>query len=237
MRLAHKIGKLQNGTAFKSARRHANRSILIRRIGADLEPQNLIQLIDAEQFKAIRRLHPGADSKDGWRKYFNLPNWIAENLRRIRQLNLDRGFRKSILDLGCGAGYFLFIASVLGHDTLGLDVDDIAMFGEMMMLLGLSRVIWRIQPFVPLPNFRQKFDLITAFMLCFNGHKTSRLWGVAEWKFFLDDVETWLRPHGRICIGFNQEPDGRFYSEELERFFLHRGAELDGNRMVLTRPH
>jgi len=235
MRLAQEIGKLQNGVALESARRHVNRLILTRRIGAELEPANLIQSIDAEQFEAIRRRHSGMDPRDGWSKYFDLPKWMAKNLHRIRQLDLDRGFRKSILDLGCGAGYFLFIANLLGHDTLGLDVDDIAMFGEMMMLLGLSRVIWRIQPFVRLPNFGQKFDLITAFMLCFNGHKTSRLWGVKEWTFFLDDLDKWLRPHGRICIGFNKETDGRFYSEELHRFFLERGAEIDGKRMVLTR--
>ena len=234
MRLAQKIGKLQNGAALESARRHANRLMLTRRVDTDLEPKNLIQSIDAEQFEAIGRRYPGSEARDAWPKYFNLPKWMAENLRRIRQLGLDRGFRKTILDLGCGAGYFLFIAKILGHDTLGLDIDDVPMFGEMMMLLGLSRVIWRIQPFVRLPNFRKKFDLITAFMVCFNGHKTPGLWGVEEWRFFLDDLETWLNPHGRICLGFNREADGSLYSEELQRFFLERGAEINGKRMILA---
>jgi hypothetical protein len=94
-------------------------------------------------------------------------------------------------------------------------------------------VIWRIQPYVRLPKFRQKFDLITAFMICFNGHKSPKLWGADEWKFFLDDLNTHLKPHGRVCLDFNREPDGSFYSPELARLFAERGGELNERTVLL----
>jgi hypothetical protein len=105
----------------------------------------------------------------------------------------------------------------------------------MVGLFGLKRIIWRVKPFVRLPQFRKQFDLITAFMICFNGHKTPGLWGVEEWKFFLNDLTTHLKPRGRVCLSFNREDDGRHYSEELGRFFAERGAEIHGQRVVFSR--
>ena len=109
------------------------------------------------------------------------------------------------------------------------------MFGEMFRALGLERVIARVEAFRPLPVFDRKFDLITAFMICFNGHKSESLWGPKEWAFFLDDAATRLNPGGRIRLGFNRELDDTFYSEELRQFFLDRGARIDEHR-VLLRP-
>ena len=113
-----------------------------------------------------------------------------------------------------------------------MDVDDVPMFGEMMLLLGISRVLWRIRPFVRLPDFKKKFDLITAFMLCFNGHKTPGLWGVEAWRFFPDDLAPKLRPRGRVFIEFNREDDGSFYSDELRDLFLARGAQINRRRIL-----
>ena len=76
---------------------------------------------------------------------------------------------------------------------------------EMMRMLELPRVIWRVNAFQPLPDLGRKFDLITAFMICFNGHKSPALWGPEEWEFFLDDLETRLKPRGRIYLSFNRE--------------------------------
>ena len=175
MRLVEKVGKLTNGKALTSAGRH----LFVRPRGIDLDPATLIGTIDSEAFEDIRRRNPRDLSSSGWPKYLDLPKWMDKNLRRIRSLGLDAGSRKSILDLGCGAGYFLFIAKYLGHDVLGLDIDEVPMFGEMIGLFGLKRVIWRVQPFVQLPQLRQQFDLITAFMICFNGHKTP---ASGEWR-------------------------------------------------------
>lgn len=237
MRLSQKVEKLTNRKALESAQRHLRRSLLARRSSVRLDPESLIGAIDQEKFDDIRRRHVIDDPGDGWPKYFDLPRWMTINLRRVRDLGLDFGFRKRVLDLGCGAGYFLYINKALGHEVLGLDIDENPMFGEMVALLGLSRVVWRIEPFEPLPPLgKKKFDLITAFMICFNGHKSPALWGRKEWTFFLDDLATRLKPGGRICLGFNREENGDYYNADLRDFFAGRGAEILPKGMIILTP-
>jgi len=233
MRLSEKVKKLQSGKALESAVRHLRRTAAPRRFGLPLTAERLIKSIPAAGLAEIRRKHAVEDPGEAWPKYLNLTLWMDKNLQRVRDLGLDAGGRRRVLDLGCGAGYFLYICRQLGHDTLGLDIDEVPMFAEMMSLLGLRRVVARVQPFVALPRFAEKFDLITAFMICFNGHKSPGLWRREEWSFFLDDLATQLSPRGRICLGFNQEEDGKLYSEDLRRFFAGRGAEFMGDRVIL----
>ncbi len=233
MRLSHKLGKLAHPGLIRSAKRHAGRVLLTRRLVFRLDAEEIIQSIDQAQFQAIHHRHVVDDPGGGWRKYLDLDRWIAINIRRVQELELDWGRRQSVLDLGSGAGYFLYICKWLGHRTLGLDIGDVQMFGEMFHALALERVIRRVEAFEPLPDFGRKFDLITAFMICFNGHKGRKLWKPAEWEFFLDDLETRLNPGGRIRLGFNRESDGKFFTDELREFFLSRGAEIDLHRVTL----
>jgi len=233
MRLSEKVKKLQSGKALESAVRHLRRTAAPRRFGLPLTAERLIKSIPAAGLAEIRRKHAVEDPGEAWPKYLNLTLWMDKNLQRVRDLGLDAGGRRRVLDLGCGAGYFLYICRQLGHDTLGLDIDEVPMFAEMMSLLGLRRVVARVQPFVALPRFAEKFDLITAFMICFNGHKSPALWGPKEWAFFLDDAATRLNPGGRIRLGFNRERDDSFYTEELRQFFLDRGGTVDEHRITL----
>lgn len=233
MRLSHKLKKLSDPRTWRSARRHLGRVLLTRRFVFRLEAETIIATIDRKKFQAIYDRHAVEDPGGSWRKYLDLPTWITINLRRVQELELDWGRRQSVLDIGSGAGYFLYICKWLGHQTLGLDIADVGMFGEMFAALGLRRVIARVAAFQPLPAFDRKFDLVTAFMICFNGHKSAALWGPKEWTFFLEDLAARMNPGGRICLGFNREFDGTFYNEELRRFFLARGAIIEGDRVVL----
>jgi SAM-dependent methyltransferase len=234
MRLAEKVGKLGNGKAVESAQRHLRRAIFDWRRGIRLDPESLVEKIDRRQFEVVCRRHLVSGPKIGWQKYLNLRRWMQVNLNRVKNLGLDHGVRRRILDLGCGAGYFLFILQILGHDVVGLDIDDSPLFSDMILLLGLSRVIWQIRPFVQLPRFGPRFELITAFSICFNGHKSHHLWGPKEWKFFLDDLNHHLTPGGRICLAFNREANGQFYNDELREFFEARGAVLHTDQVTLT---
>jgi len=54
----------------------------------------------------------------------------------------------------------------------------------MFQALGLKRVSGGVTAFERLPAFNTSSDLITAFMICFNGHKSPLLWGPNEWSFF-----------------------------------------------------
>src|SRR5437867_12599674 len=133
-----------------------------------LDTKRVIETIDPARFEQIRGRYAVANPGADWPKYLDLDRWIEINIRRIREIELDLTRPKRILDLGCGAGYFLHIAQLLGHKGLGLDVDYLPMFAEITRLLGVRRVISRIEPSTPLPDLGGRFDLITAFMICFN---------------------------------------------------------------------
>jgi SAM-dependent methyltransferase len=232
VRFRHKIRKLVDGRSLASARKHTLR--LLRTNRFPLTTKRVIETIDPVGFEQIRKRYTVADPGADWPKYLDLNRWIQINIRRIRQIELDLSRPKRILDLGCGAGYFLYIAQLLGHSGLGLDMDRLAMFRDMTRLLGVRRVVQRIEAFQPLPDFGQKFDLITAFMICFNNHKMPDLWKVAEWEFFLDDLAKRLTPRGRVWLELNQEYDGTFYTPELKEFFQKRGARIKEHKITFN---
>ena len=234
MRFSHKIAKLATGRAFSSARSHLRRFIFGWGTPVKLEANAIIDTIDREKFEQIYERYAVDDPGEDWPKYLDLPRWIDINIRRIRDVELDLISRKRILDLGCGAGYFAYIAQLLGHEVVGLDLDDLLMFGESTQMLGVERVIWRVQPFVPLPDLGDKFDLVTAFMICFNNHKMPDLWGMPEWEFFLDDLARHLTPRGRVWLELNMEWDGTFYTPELRDYFESRGAKIDNQKVIFN---
>ena len=226
-----KLKKLVNGEAFKSARRHLRSSRASR---FPLESDRVRQTIDREKFEEICRIYAVDDPGEDWPKYLDLDRWIDINICRVRRLDLDLGPPRRILDLGCGAGYFAYIAQSLGHDVTCLDIDDVPMFGDITRLLGVERTIWQIQPFVPLPDLGEKFDLITAFMICFNNHKRADLWGVPEWNFFLDDLAKHVAPGGLVWLELNREYDGNCYTPELKQLFEQRDAKIDDHRVYFA---
>jgi len=232
VRLRQKIQKLVDGKSLASAKKHTLR--LLRANGFPLETKRVIDTIDPVEFEKIRRRYGVAEPGADWPKYLDLKRWIGVNIRRIRQLELDLAGPKQILDLGCGAGYFLYIAQLLGHSGVGLDMDRLPMFREITQLLGVRRVVQRIDAFRPLPVVGQKFDVITAFMICFNDHKMPGLWGVPQWEFFLDDLAKHLKPRGRVWLELNQEYDGTFYTRELKEFFRKRRAQIDKHKIVFN---
>ncbi len=232
VRFRHKIRKLVDGRSLASARKHTLR--LLRTNRFSLDAKRVIETIDPAGFDQIRQRYAVANPGADWPKYLDLQRWIGINIRRIHALELDLSRPKRILDLGCGAGYFLYIAQLLGHSGLGLDMDRVSMFREITRLLGVHRVVQRIEAFRPLPDLGQKFNLITAFMICFNDHKMPGLWKVPEWEFFLDDLAKHLTPRGRVWLELNQEYDGTFYTPELKKFFQKRGARINEHKIIFT---
>ena len=117
----------------------------------DFDAHSIINTIDHEKFEKIRKRFHVEDPGDTPAKYLDLPTWLEANLQRVRDLELDIGRRRRVLDIGSGSGYFLYICKLLGHDAVGLDVDDMPMFNQTIALLGVNRIVWRIQKFVPSP--------------------------------------------------------------------------------------
>jgi SAM-dependent methyltransferase len=189
--------------------------------------------IDNGRLGDIQRRYAG--STDRYAKYANVEHWLGINLPRVRDLKLDSSPSKQILDLGCGAGFFLFLAKQFGHHGVGVDVDLYPLSNELIELFGVERVTHRIRAFQPLPDFGNKFDLITAFSSAFGrSEDESRGWTVEEWKFFLDDLERHRAPRsGKILLEINSGKDGRYFPAEIREFFLKRGAEVNGERVLL----
>jgi SAM-dependent methyltransferase len=231
MHLSHKIRKLVNRDAYDSAK------ATLFRLFYPLDPRPFIDAVDRKAFNAIKQRH--FDPKDGVspKKYLDLEGWMRTNVKRVRDLRLRKAPpRLRILDIGCGSGYFLHIAKCLGHDVLGLDIDREPIFRETIALLGLKRVIHRIEPFQALPDTGEPFDLITAHMTCFNRHDDSTPWGIQEWEYFLRDAASRLTPDGRLQFDLNALADGRHMEPELRRYFLSQGARIDRRRIYLKPP-
>jgi len=136
-------------------------------------------------------------------KYLDARHWLQDAAQRALAIGLDHGQGLRVLDLGCGAGYFLAMARHLGHDILGLDLLDNEMYNDFMGLFGIHRLDHCIVPYESLPELGAPLDLITGFMIWFNWSGRTDSWGVEEWVFFLDDCKTRLNPGGRIWLELN----------------------------------
>jgi SAM-dependent methyltransferase len=234
MQFSYKLKKVFSGDAFASARRHVKQALL-GRAPLRFDAARITKTVDPEKFRQVYQRHAVADPGDAWPKYLDLEPWMEINLRRVRDLGLDLGGRKRVLDIGCGTGYFLYINQYLGHDVLGLDLDEEPGFKEMIELLGVKRKIWRVEAFQPLPHLGTKFDVIAAHMICFNGHKSDQLWKIPEWQFFLNDLAArQLKPGGQICLELNREYDDSLYTPELKEYFEARGAEIHTQRVLFN---
>ena len=223
MRLAHKINKLFSGQALKSAGEAFHRAL--HPIAID----TVMKEIDTDGLQRITAKYAVPGELTHWPKYVDARRWLRLNIRRAQDLRLNiRRFPLQILDLGSGGGYFLLVARYLGHSGLGLDIEDPPMYEDMFRVFGLERVTWRIEAFQELPELNKRFDLVTAFSICFNGHKTKDLWTPKEWGFLLNDLKRrFLKPAGEIFLGMNPEPGDVYYTPELKAFFLRHGAQID----------
>jgi SAM-dependent methyltransferase len=168
-------------------------------------------------------------------KYADVERYMKLNIERVQDLGLHRCVAQDILDLGCGGGFFLYICQQLGHRCLGLDLEWFPLFTELLNLLGVERRTWEIKAFQPLPDLGRKFDWITGFSTGFNRVKR-KPWRVAEWEFFLNDLDQHLRPAGKIFFALNPEGrGGRYYDDELRDFFVRRGAQIERERIFFNR--
>jgi SAM-dependent methyltransferase len=221
MRFSHKVAKLAQPLTYRRAWRRAERFIH----PLPLEP--LHAKIDQVSLAALQARY--ASSTEHYAKYADVRRWLRLNIVRAQDLKLHRCSPQSVLDLGCGGGFFLFVVQQLGHSGLGLDIDEFPLFTELLDLFHVERRVWTIRPGEPLPDLGRKFDLITAFSIDFNrDSKRNWWWGPAEWAFFLNDLKRHLNPRGRIFLGLNpRNDDGRYYTPELREFFLSRGASVE----------
>jgi len=134
-----------------------------------------------------------------------LTDFRAKTANASRTWGLHRCTGKRVLDLRCGGGFFLYLLTQLGHEVLGLDIDEFPLFGDLINLFGVPHVVWAIEAFKELPDLGARFDYITAFATRFN-RSAERDWyrGPSKWNFFLDDLEHYLAPGGQIFFPYTE---------------------------------
>jgi hypothetical protein len=195
----------------------------------DRTVNSILKTIDMEQFQKFQVKYRDVDPAPGYSKYLDIRYWLRDNLNYVYRLKLNRSTSLKILDLGTGCGYFPYLCQYFGHSVVTVDMDEIPMYSEITGFLKLHRKIWKIKAFEKLPDFNTRFDLITAFAICFNNHNRPGLWGVDEWSFFLIDLATnQLTESGRIFLKLNAERENGFYDDQLLNYFTRMGAKIDG---------
>jgi len=163
--------------------------------------------------------HPGL----GPEKYLVIDIFLLEAYRRAWFLRLDRKPPTRILDLGTGAGYFPWVCSMLGHEVDAIDLDNNNIYNAIVDALNIRRYVHEIKSDEELPISKQ-YDLITAFMICFNGHHTDQLWGVGDWKSFFRILTVNCFKDSEIFLSFNVESPTQPISHELDEYL--RGISL-----------
>ncbi|HEX3818418.1 MAG TPA: methyltransferase domain-containing protein [Chthoniobacterales bacterium] len=232
MKLSHKLTKLVQPLTYRRTWRR------VRRVLHPIAMKPLLAKIDGDRLQALRAEYgaPPADAPPGWRhysKYLDLEKYLRLNIRRVQDLDLHRSPAKDILDIGCGGGFFLFVAQAQGHRGLGLDTGEIPVFDGLVDLLGVERVVYTINAFEPLPDLGRKFDLITAFSTAFHGGREhSWRWGPNEWEFLITDLERHLKPGGQIFFGLNPAYKGEYYTPEILDVFLRFGAKIERENVL-----
>ena len=224
-------GPVARYRAWQERRRHR----LIRERKQSLEVENLLVGVPAGELERIRALSARENLDDVfWTKYLDVNKWLTLNARYAKELGLLERPPRDVLDLGCGGGFFLVVCRQLGARVLGFDLDKDQVLNEMIRLFGLRRVAGRIRAFVKLPDFGHRFDLITAFMICFNFPPKGSYWGTREWDFFLHDMADHLTDDGRLLLSLNKQPDGKEYDDTLRAFFERRGGVVEGKRIIFA---
>jgi SAM-dependent methyltransferase len=186
--------------------------------------------IDTERFAEIAARYGSAVSPERREKYLDLERWIGVSIERVQRVGLDSGPRRRILDLGCGCGYFLYVCKLLGHEVLGVDVpEQRSMYTEIRELLGVPWAPHAIAPFEPLPVVGP-FDVMTAHMVTFNGHRTANVWGPREWDWLLGHIGAPL-----VYLELNAELEGPQYPHGIREHFELIGAKVQQHRVLIDR--
>jgi len=164
---------------------------------------------------------------------------------RATHLGLHRSRTLSVLDIGCGAGFFLAAARHFQHVCSGtelppakLGVSTATTYDACIRALRCfdARRILEVKPYVPMA-LEQKFDLITAGLICFNEYSSGATWSRPEWEFFLADAVQYLRPGGRLYLEFNEHQHYgalRWYDRDTQALFTSSGI-LRRNKFLYAR--
>jgi SAM-dependent methyltransferase len=187
---------------------------------------------------AIEEKHSGVIAKgEHHRKWLDVKFHMQRAARDAMKLQLHGSQPLDILDIGCGAGYFLAVARHLGHKITGLDKSNNEVFNDYIALMAIPRVVHSITPLLPLPDFSRPFNLITGFEVRFNWKKERERWTYEEWQYFVADCRSRLALGGQMRLELNPGKDTsyKFLREETaERLRRFSWITVFADKKILT---
>jgi hypothetical protein len=186
----------------------------------------LKQQINLVRINEIAAKYKGSTS--GAMKYLDVDLYLKRALWSYNKFIKGKG--KTIVDLDTRAGYFPFVCEMHGHNTFCTAIAH-AFYDDMTANFGVSKIRSRVAKQLPtkLPNMT--YDYITCFNAnfhCVEGEE----WTVSDWEFFLDDMETYLNPGGKIII---QVGNIQKVSAEVVDAFEDICTHYNRKRAVMTR--
>lgn len=170
----------------------------------------------------------------GHYKYFQYDQYFVRNAERLLRLGLERGPRRRVLDLGCGFGYFLLCCQVAGHKAVGLDL-SVEMYDAVLDVLGVEKVVHRIEPFEPLPVIEGgPFDVVTAHEINFDIVGKGG-WNVAQWDWFLRDLSKQMAESSMLALKFNDKHGAAVLQGPVLAYFEQLGSAIDGRTAMIPQ--
>jgi len=206
-------------------------------------PSRVCEAADLRRIEALRQEMASVVERDptSAAKYADYDHWVPYNAARVAALGLHHSKPLRILDIGCGPGYFIASTLACGHDCYGIDAPDTILtnvearvYSEMLGALSIENRVspLLIERYVPMALPVSDLDLITAYWICFNRHRQPDEWGVAEWRFFVDDAQSHLRPGGVLHLELNENPERygglRWFDQETLGYFRSAGTVQGG---------
>jgi len=166
------------------------------------------KLLDNPEILQARRVAGQYAEGHSFGKYSKIDQYIPFNLRRVYALGLHKSPPLRVLDLGAGVGFFLYLSKLHGHTAIGIDSQDDDFYTQMYRAFNVQCSQCTIMPNTLLPDFGQKFDLVTAFAICFHAIDGYN-WTADDWRFFVQDIiDHHCVSGGRIHLHFHDDPRG-----------------------------
>lgn len=131
--------------------------------------------------------------------------WEAIDIANV--LKLDKCRNKTVLDIGCGAGWFLYVCKLLGHKSIGIDKIDYSDSGhhsactQAYKMFGYAVYDRLVYPLKPINLDNNKFDIIVSNRSFFPTRPT--VWKKEEWQFLFKDIKDNLIKSNDIQIFFS----------------------------------
>jgi hypothetical protein len=168
-------------------------------------------------------------------KFADLDKELTRAWKTAKGVGLDQSPALDVLDLGLGAGYFLYVCQRLGHRVVGLDRPDLPLWPQICGWLGVHTIVEHtIAPKRLRPDMGGRLDLITAFGCPFNYLELEhRLWTNGPFSSMICAI-AFSSQMGALIRGFEPAPREAALFDELCRA---RGLSGSGYVRVFDRLH